>query len=346
MFSIVIVNYDGMKYLPQCLQAIRRQIYEGGYEIIVVNNRSSDGSVEYLRQQADVNLIDPDTNTGFSRGQNLGILAAKGRYVLCLNFDCLLEPDFLKHVAAVFESRPQVASVSGKLRKLVKGERTEHLDSTGIAFHHYMPCDRGEWRVDGPAWSAPGPIFGPSGAAACYRKEALEKVRFQDEYFDEDFFIYCEDIDLAWRLNLAQCEGWYEPRALAYHERGSTRKKDAWERRRYFVLGFRNRLLAMYKNLRWRQDVRPDFWGIVLRELKFSLGRCKGGIKATLIMMMAMLGFLRMVLFCKRLRLKRRAIQQNRSPHPLHLGLHLPSGAAEADLSLGGPANPGGRDAF
>ncbi len=150
-------------------------------------------------------MIDPGGNVGFSRGQNLGILASRGDYVQCLNFDCFLEPDFLERVAEVFKSRPGVGSVSGRLRKLVGGEKSELLDSTGIWFSRCIPADRGEWLPDGPAWAAPGEIFGPSGAAGCYRREALESVRYEDEYFDEEFFMFCEDIDLAWRLQLA---GW------------------------------------------------------------------------------------------------------------------------------------------
>ena len=324
MFSIVIVNFDGAKYLPDCLAAVRRQTYGGGTEIIVVNNRSTDGSLEFLRRQRDVQVIDPGRNLGFSRGQNLGIRASRGEYVLCLNFDCRLEPDFLARVAAVLDSKPHVGAVSGRLRKLVAGEKSELLDSTGISFHRCFPADRGEWSVDDPSGHVPGTIFGPSGAAACYRRAALEDIRYEEEYFDEDFFIYCEDIDLAWRLNLAGWESRFEPAALAYHERGSTRKESSWEQRNYFVTGFRNRLLAMYKNLRWREDVRRFCPRLLWQEARFVLDAARGGCGAALIMALAVGQAAGMIVMCRRLRAKRRYIQARLCNPAFALGFDQP----------------------
>ena len=326
MFSVVIVNFDGLRYLPDCLESVRRQTYAGGIEIIVVNNRSTDGSLEFLREQKDVRLIDPGTNSGFSRGQNLGILAAQGEYILCLNFDCCPEPDFLQRVFEVFRAQPNVGAVSGRLRKLVDGKKSEYLDSTGISFHRCFPADRGEWIPDDPKWQLSGEIFGPSGAAACYRRQALESVRYQDEYFDEDFFMYCEDIDLAWRLNLAGWQSWYQPAALAYHERGSTRKRSAWERRNYLICGYRNRLVAMYKNLRWREDVRPYWRRLLTQETRFAAVSVKGGLVSSVIMATAVAWAGGMILTRSRIRKKRRVIQAGAHPKDFSLKFHRPLG--------------------
>jgi GT2 family glycosyltransferase len=324
MFSIVIVNYDGARYLPECLQAIRRQTCAGGVEIIVVNNRSTDGSLELLRAQADVRVIDPGGNVGFSRGQNLGILASRGRYVLCLNFDCFLEPDFLDRVAEVFESRPGVGGVSGRLRKLVGGEKSELLDSTGIWFGRCIPADRGEWLPDGPAWADGGAIFGPSGAAGCYRREALESIRYEDEYFDEEFFMFCEDIDLAWRLNLAGWQSYYEPAALAYHERGSTRKKSRWEQAKYLIRGNRNRLAAMYKNLRWHEDIRRFGRRLVFQEVYQTVALARRRLAVATIIAAAFLAAFWMVLTHRRIREKRRFIQGRLANRSFDLGFDWP----------------------
>lgn len=324
MFSIVIVNFDGARYLGECLEAIRRQTYADGVEIIAVNNRSTDGSLGFLQGQKDVRVIDPGSNQGFSRGQNLGILASRGEYVLCLNFDCFLEPDFLQRVAEVFQSRPDVSAVSGRLRKLVDGKKSDYLDSTGISFHRCLPADHGEWATDDPSWQIPGPIFGPSGAAACYRRKALESVRYEDEYFDEDFFIYCEDIDLAWRLNLAGWRSVYQPAALAYHERGSTRKQSPWERRNYFITGFRNRLLAMYKNLRWREDLRPYWPRLMFQEVAFAASSVRAGLSSALIMAIAITRALGMILACRRIRRKRRFIQSRLANSGFSLDFNRP----------------------
>ncbi|MHB2026652.1 MAG: glycosyltransferase family 2 protein [Elusimicrobiota bacterium] len=305
----MIVNYNGMEYLPECLRAVRGQTYGWGYEIIVVNNLSTDGSREYLLRQKDVRLIDPGENTGFSGGQNLGILAARGEYVLCLNFDCYLDPEFLKTAAEVFKADPSVGSISGKLKKLIDHKKTDFIDSTGIAYTRCVPADRGEWTNDGPQWDKSGWIFGPSGAAGCYRRAALEDVRFEDEYFDEDMFIYCEDVDIAWRLNLRGWRSWYESSAQAYHERGSTRRASSPEKRNYYVKGFRNRYMGWYKNLRYDKDIRPNWKKLLRQEVWSALGFAKHDPLTAIMTLKAILGAFSSAILTRRMRQKRRFIQ-------------------------------------
>jgi len=324
MFSVIILNYNGIKHLPECLRSVRTQAYEEGYEIIVVNNLSTDGSLEYLRSQEDVYLINPGVNTGFSRGSNLGIFASRGEYILCLNFDCYLEQDFLKEIAKIFSDKPEVGAVSGKLKKLVNHTKTDFIDTAGISFHRCFPADRGEWASDRLCWNKSGFIFGPSGAAACYRRSALEDARFKNEYFDEDMFIYCEDIDLAWRLNLRGWKCWYTSSAIAYHERGSTRKDSAWERRNYFVTGFRNRLLGLYKNLRYKEDIMPYWREILLQEIRFILRFANNGFSSALIMLSAVFKALLKIIFCRRLHEKRLFIQSNLKNDNFSLGFGSP----------------------
>jgi GT2 family glycosyltransferase len=321
-----------MKYMPKCLASIRNQTYKKGYEIIVVNNMSNDGSLEYLRTQKDVKLIDPGFNTGFSKGQNLGIHASRGEYVLCLNFDCFLEPGFLEAAARVFDGRPDLGSLSGKLKKLIDHEKSDFLDTTGISYHRCFPADRGEWCPDQLYWNQGDPIFGPSGAAALYRRSALEDVRFDDEYFDEDMFIYCEDIDLAWRLNLAGWNSWYEPSAVAYHERGSTRKDSSSEKRNYFLTGFRNRLLGLYKNLRYKEDIKPYWPRIIFQEIRFILAFARGGLSCFFIMMLAIFKAIWKIIFCPKIRRKRNYIQNNIKNHNLSLGFDQPLKRGDAPM--------------
>lgn len=313
-----------MKYMPKCLTSIRSQTYKKGYEIIVVNNMSTDGSLEYLRAQKDVKLIEPGFNTGFSKGQNLGIHISKGKYVLCLNFDCFLEPDFLEVAAKVLDERPDLGSLSGKLKKLIDYKKSIFLDTTGISYHRCFPADRGEWNPDRICWNQGCQIFGPSGAAAIYRRSALEDVRFDDEYFDEDMFIYCEDIDLAWRLNLAGWNSWYEPSAVAYHERGSTRKNSSSEKRNYYIKGFRNRLLGLYKNLRYKEDIKHYWPQIVFQEIRFILSFARGGLSCFFIMMLAVFKAFWKIASCPKMRRKRKYIQNNIKTHNLSLGFDQP----------------------
>jgi GT2 family glycosyltransferase len=106
-------------------------------------------------------------------------------------------PIFCK-VYDTFEAMPQVGMISGKLYKLIDMQPTMYLDSTGIDFTTLIPADRGEWQYDKSQYDCETNIFGPSGAAGCYRRKALEDVVYRGtQYFDEEMFIYCEDIDLA-----------------------------------------------------------------------------------------------------------------------------------------------------
>jgi len=273
-FSVVLINFNSGSYIEPCLERLRSQSFSGSVEIIVVNHLSTDGSLEVLKSRSDIKLICPGKNSGYSGGNNLGISQSSGKYVICLNFDCLLEPDFLQIVYDAFEANPQVGMISGKLRKLADMKPTMYLDSTGIDFTTLIPADRGEWQYDNGQYDQQTDVFGPSGAAGCYRREALEDVAYKkSQIFDEQMFIYCEDIDLSWRLNLAGWRGLYLPEALAYHERGVTRRESFWKKVNYYTIGFRNRLFVILKNLRW-EDAEGRLRKLVNQELRFFLTWC------------------------------------------------------------------------
>lgn len=323
-FSIILVNFNGMKYLPQCLDAIRKQEFEGSWEIITVNNYSTDNSAEWLRNQKDVKVFDFGKNLGFSAANNIGILYSKGDFILCLNFDCYLTPQFLQEVYNAFRGKPDVGMISGKLYKLVDNNFTRWLDTTGIEFNRCFPKDRGEWEVDNGQYDNQLDIFGPSGAAACYRKKALEEVKFgKHEYFDEEMFIYVEDIDLAWRLNLAGWKCRYLPHAIAYHKRGSTRENRQTEKIKYFTGGFSNRLYTMLKNLRWKEEIKPFWWKIFKQEIQlyFSWSRCSP--LKHVIYIFAVFRFLALITHTKTWQ-KRKFIQDNIKNNFFDMGFSYP----------------------
>jgi GT2 family glycosyltransferase len=323
-FSIILVNFNGMKYLPSCLEAIRKQKFEGSWEIIAINNFSTDNSVEWLREQQDVKVLDFEKNLGFSAANNKGIFQSTGEFILCLNFDCFLTPHFLQAVYTAFQENPDVGMISGKLYKLIDFKETTWLDSTGIGFERCFPRDRGEWENDNGQYDNQQDIFGPTGAAACYRKSALESVKFNEsEYFDEEMFIYVEDIDLAWRLNLAGWKGRYLPQAVGYHQRGSTREKNSKEQKNYFVGGFANRLYTMLKNLRTNEGINPYWRQIIIQEIKFYFSW--GGLvpRNHLIYLQAVLHFLNLSTRSKTWK-KRRFIQENTRGNHLGLGFDSP----------------------
>lgn len=308
-----------MKYLPHCLDAIRNQDFAGSWEIIVVNNYSTDNSVEWLREQPDVKILDFGKNLGFSTANNKGIFQSSGEFVLCLNFDCFLAPEFLKEVYSAFHKEPDIGMISGKLFKLVNFKQTLWLDTTGIGFDRCFPRDRGEWEIDKGQYDTQQEIFGPSGAAAAYRRSALEEVKFNEsEYFDEEMFIYVEDIDLAWRLNLAEWKGRYLPRAIGYHQRGSTREKNSKEKINYFVGGFANRLYTMLKNLRMNEEIRPFWRKIVVQEIIFCFSWGRTSLQNYMIYFLAILRFLKLSALPKTWK-KRSFVQKNAGRSPLSL---------------------------
>src|SRR5439155_16165933 len=135
-------------------------------------------------------------------------------YVLVLNPDTVLRPNFIEELIHALDARPDAASASGKLLRM----DSTTIDSTGIVMlRSQRHLDRGADEPDIGQFDKPEDIFGASGAAAMYRRPALEDARIDDEYFDEDFFAYREDADLAWRLRLLGWNSIYVPSAVALH---------------------------------------------------------------------------------------------------------------------------------
>jgi len=196
---------------------------------------------------------------------NRGIAETTGRYVLALNPDCRLEPDFAATLAARLDARPDVGSASGRIFR-AEGKSlgpTEMLDSAGIYLtitgRHF---DRGSSRPADGSYLAEEEIFGASGAAGFYRREALESAKISTGYFDSDFFLYREDADLAWRL---QNLGWkclYVPTAVAYHRRRNLPQRRASMSSEVNMHSVKNRFL-----LRINNQSRADFAATLLPTL-------------------------------------------------------------------------------
>lgn len=222
--SIVVVTHDSEQDLATCLEAALAQ--EGAsIEVVVVDNASSDGTLAVAERFADrLQIVPQARNLGFAQGMNVGIDATTGRFVLALNPDCRLEPDFCAVLTERLDRLPQHGSASGRL---LRGEgvhmaATDTLDSTGMYFtatgRHF---DRGSGEPAAGRYEREEPVFGVTGAAGFYRRSALERVRISTGYFDSDFFAYREDADLAWRLQHAGWSCLYVPQAVAVHRRAN-----------------------------------------------------------------------------------------------------------------------------
>jgi GT2 family glycosyltransferase len=230
--SIIVVTFNDASDLPVCLSAALAQT-GASCETLVVDNASTDGSREAAsRFGPGVRLLAMPENAGFAGAMNAGIDASTGRYVLALNPDCRLSPDFAAALARRLDE-PDASDVGSASGRLLRAEGpdlapSERLDSTGIYFtaagRHF---DRGAGEPARGRYEREGDVFGASGAAGFYRREALEEARISTGYFDGDFFLYREDADLAWRLHNLGWRCLYVPSAVACH-----RRRNLPERRR------------------------------------------------------------------------------------------------------------------
>jgi len=242
--SAVTVTWNSAGVLMGLLESLKTDA--GAFsEIVIVDNASTDGTTDIVRSElAGARLIENASNAGFAAAANQGIRASSGEYVLLVNPDVSFGPGFAETLSSALESDPKAGSAAPKL---VRPDGM--LDSAGLAMLKYRKAvDRGRDRPDTGQYDAPCRVFGASGAAALYSRKALNEARVIGEYFDESFFSYKEDVDLAWRLNLLGWKCVYEPRAVGRHARGwkaSARKDVPKEIRRH---SFKNHYLTILKN--------------------------------------------------------------------------------------------------
>jgi GT2 family glycosyltransferase len=251
--SVSLVTWNSADVLPRCLDALRRQTLPPA-KLLIVDNGSRDDTRRILDQVTNPDeRILLDVNTGFSAAHNLAIERTGAPYHLTLNPDVFLTPAFLERLVRALDADPCAGSASGKL---LRADGSGTIDSAGIRM---LPAqrhvDRGAGELDRGQYDRPCYVFGVSGAAALYRRTMLEDVRVCGEVFDEDFFAYREDADLAWR---AQLLGWrcvYTPDAVAHHVRRVTPERRAElppALNRYSV---RNRFLLRLKNQTCREAI-------------------------------------------------------------------------------------------
>ncbi|MFH1783029.1 MAG: glycosyltransferase family 2 protein [Candidatus Omnitrophota bacterium] len=262
MISVIVVNHNRSALLKRCLESLRGQSLMD-FEVIVVDNASSDDSVEMVKTYfQDAKVIQNTTNLYFSKAYNQGMEASYGSFILCLNNDAYLEKDFLKEALFAIGKDEKIGMVSGKILR----EDKLTIDSTGLFLgRNRKPIERGyglpsyakatEGRRDTGLYDKEEYIFGVSGSCAFYRKKMLEDIKDKHGYFDERFEMYYEDLDLSWR---AQKKGWkayYTPKAIAYHKRSSGFFTIPDDLKKKYI---RNRYLCMKKN----DSLKDVIWNI------------------------------------------------------------------------------------
>jgi len=215
LVSIIIPNWNGAAHLPTCLDSLRAQTVRD-FEVIVADNASTDGSLDLLaRDYPEAQVIALDRNRGFTGACNAGLRAGRGEILILLNNDTEADRHWLAEVAAAFERHPAAGLVASKMLLF---DRRNILHCAGDVFKtDGTPGNRGVWEEDRGQYGE-GPVFSANGGSAAYRRALLEQVGL----LDEDFFFSCEDVDLAWRAQLAGWQCIYAPRAVVYHKLQAT----------------------------------------------------------------------------------------------------------------------------
>ncbi|MBI4790649.1 MAG: glycosyltransferase family 2 protein [Chloroflexi bacterium] len=273
MLSVIIPNFNGMRLLPVCLDALRRQTLQN-FETIVVDDGSTDGSRELLaREYPEVRVAALETNRGFVRAVNEGIRAARGDVVVLLNNDTEADAHWLEEIVLAFHRNPRAGMVACKLRLF---DRRDHIHSAGDFYGvDGIPGNRGVWEQDCGQYDDARGVFGACGGAGAYRKTMLDEIGL----FDEALVANLEDVDLSWRARLAGYACAYAPRAIVYHMISATGGGAYGS----FLVG-RNTLWVLAKNYpaalwkkHWRQIVRAQ-WQITrdaLRNIRGAAARAR-----------------------------------------------------------------------
>jgi len=241
--SVIILNWNGRHLLPGCLAALDAQTFRD-FEVIVVDNGSHDDSMEWLTSAYPaVRLIQNAANLGFATANNQGIRAAQTPLIMLLNNDAYLAPDCLQKLV---EAADRMVWAGMFACKILQHAAPERMDSAGIEVDRAGVAWNRGWGEAAAQHTHALEVFGPSAAAALYRRVMLDQIGL----LDDDFFIYYEDVDLAWRAQWAGWRCWYVPEAAADHRHSATTGRGSTFKAR--LLG-RNKWWAIVKNYPFAQ---------------------------------------------------------------------------------------------
>lgn len=253
LVSIILLTYNSAKDLPECIPSLLSQTY-GNFEIIVVDNASTDSTVEFIRTNyLQLKLIETGKNLGYPGGNNIGFEYAQGEYLVVVNPDTVADPEWLTELIRPLEEDPDIAVTTPKIRICYDHDKINTCGNiphyTGLTF-----C-RG---LNAPITSCilQEEIGAISGCSFAIRREMLDYI----EGFDADFFLYMEDADLSWRVRFAGGKIVYVPTSIICHK--FKLSIAAWK---HFYLE-RNRYMILLKNLE-RKTLLLMFPGLMVTEV-------------------------------------------------------------------------------
>lgn len=281
--TVSLVVYNGEKYLPHALTRLADQTANDFFTLIIDNN-SIDNSYKVIQDflltspkfAKHCRLVKNNKNLGFAHSHNQAIQWTSSEYMMLLNQDVLLEPDYIKNLADFMTEHPNTAACQGKILKWDFNQATYRLDlhknlhkvgkfdSCGLVIaksRHSYNLREGEF--DQGQAEEVVEVFGVVGTVPVYRREALMAVAYAGQVLDEDFVMYKEDVDLAWRLRLAGYESYYVPSAVAYHDR-SLEKSERLSLVTKSRANWPPQLKAFSCRNHWLVLLKNDCWGNML----------------------------------------------------------------------------------
>jgi GT2 family glycosyltransferase len=253
--TIIIPHLNGRHHLNDCLQSLRRQTYTD-FEVILVDNGSTDGSQAYVRTHyPEVRLLELGKNCGFTGACNAGWQAAHGDIIILLNNDTETDANWLAEIANAFAHHPEVGSVASKM--LLFDQRDQFHTAGDYVRLDGIPGNRGVWQKDEGQFDREEYVFSACGGSAAYRQTMLAEIGF----LDDDFFFSCEDVDMGWRANLAGWRVLYVPTAVVYHKLKATGGHitgSYYDGRNFLYLIWKNYPSSLLKQ-NWRLLIRSQF---------------------------------------------------------------------------------------
>jgi len=280
LVSILVLNYNGKRFLKECFDSLYQSEYPN-YEVVLVDNNSTDDSVAYTQSEyPNVRIVQTGLNAGYSRAYNIAFRESSGKYYILLNNDVVVDKNWLEPMVKAAEDDDRIGALQPKIRSLIDDGYFEYAGSSGGFIDKYgYPFLRGRIfytiEKDDGQYNDECSVFWTSGAAMFVRAEALKL----SGDLDEDFVHHMEEIDLCWRLLLVGYSLKVVPESVMYHYAGATIKADSFKK---LYWNHRNGIIALLKNLQMKNllkvigvrlllDVINVFYaGIIQFDLKHS----------------------------------------------------------------------------
>ena len=257
--SAVIINYNSEKFIKDNLNSLQKQTHKFK-QIIVVDNNSYDSSLKIINKFDNIEKVLLNYNAGYAKAANIGIKKSTSDLILIANSDIILDSNFNYFVINKFEENKEISLLSPLILRFDKTT----IDSAGQTYSKSLyPIEIGYNKNINKVDIKQKKVFSVCGAATVFSKKSLEKLKIFNEYYDEDFFIFWEDFDIGWRANIYKLNSIFFPKAIVYHYRGGTLKKNILSRFslsigrnsdiKYHII--KNRYLTLIKNFRFKK-----FW--------------------------------------------------------------------------------------